>query len=109
MDKIVSSNEIDEQLNLAQSCFKKHIAHYATAGDKVDHVLESNRKKVDEYEKTLDSCIQQKANPASIFEPLQKRALEYLELHYFKVYLVPSLKSEATRRFGWRAKFCQLI
>ena len=107
----MSSNEIDRQLELAHSCFEKHIAHFAKADNKVDQVLESNREKVDECEKTLDSCIQQKTNPASIFEPLQRQALEYLERDYFCVYLVPSLSSEGTRRLGRKAKWknCQLV
>lgn len=105
MDKILSSDEIAEQLDLADSCYKKHIAIEADSDDRVDKFLDRNT--VNELKKSLVSCKQESISPASYFKPLQKSAYDYLDEQLFRPNLIPLFDCEKNKRIGLGAE-CEL-
>ena len=101
----MSSDEIAQQLDLADSCYRKHIAIEADADDRVDKFLDRNT--VNEFRKSLVSCKQESTSPASIFKPLQKSAYDYLDQQFFRTNLIPLFDSEKNKRIGLGAE-CEL-
>ena len=105
VDKIVHSEELAQQLDLADSCYKKHIAIEADSDDRVERVLD--RATVNDLKKTLVSCKKDSTSPTSAFKPLQKSAYDHLDQHFFRPNLIPLLDSEKNRRLSLGAE-CEL-
>jgi len=101
----VTSDEIAQQLDLADLCYKKHIAIEADSDDRVDKFLD--RTTVNDLRKSLISCKQESISPASIFKPLQKSAYDYLDQQFFRPNLIPLFDSEKNKRIGLGAE-CEL-
>lgn len=93
---ISREEDIHKQLNLADQCFKKHIAIEADSEDRVDKLID--RTTVNEVKKSLVSCTKDSTSPAAVFQPLQKSSLEYLDQQIFRPLLIPVLDSEKKGR-----------
>ena len=88
----------DQQLELADQCYSKHIAIEADSGNRIDSLLDRNTVK--DIRKTLATCKQESASPVEAFLALQKSSLEHLDQHIFRPYLVPVLDEEKKKRLS---------
>lgn len=87
--ELTSAHSLAQQLDLADRCYREHIA--IEAENRIDEVLD--RSTVTKVKKTLDTCRQEEKNPSEPFQSLSEKSLEHLDQQVFRPNLIVALNS----------------
>lgn len=87
--ELTSADSLAQQLDLADRCYREHIA--IEAENRIDEVLD--RSIVNKVKKTLDTCRQEEKNPSEPFQNLAEKSLEHLDQQVFRPNLILALSS----------------
>ena len=70
---IEQSQSVEEQLQLAEDCYSRHVAIEASSEDRVDWVL--NRSKVNKIKTEIASCRESNTSPKDVYKVLREDTL----------------------------------
>lgn len=88
---IVNTQDSSQKIELAKSCFEKHLAIEADSDDRVDACV-VNRSALDNIEKAIINQDSPAVN--SVFQSLKDSALEFLDQKVFKT-IIPQLVQQS--------------
>ena len=91
-------NNLAEELDHADECFKKYIAIEAEYDHRIVNVI--NRATVNEISKSITICKENNNSPKKVFLELQTSSLDYLESKIFRPYLISVFQTEKDHRMN---------
>ena len=95
---VCSTLDPEQQLDLAESCYKKYIALEACCDDRIEKVV--NRARVGQVKKVLAECREKGSSPTGLLQEIRNDALGYLDQNIFRPQLIPLLREEKESRIS---------